>query len=73
MSKQRPGRREGTVMSCYCYSWQAALGHASALATLYLYPAVSDNGCTGRPCDQHLTAENILDNFCRADFGQFIL
>jgi len=27
-----------------------------------------DNGCTGRPCDQHVTAENILDNFCRADF-----
>jgi len=27
-----------------------------------------DNGCTGRPCDQHLSAENILDNFCRADF-----
>jgi len=24
--------------------------------------------CTGKPCDQHLTAENILDNFCRADF-----
>lgn len=27
-----------------------------------------DNACTGRPCDQHVTAENILDNFCRADF-----
>jgi len=24
--------------------------------------------CSGKPCDQHLTAENILDNFCRADF-----
>ena len=25
--------------------------------------------CSGAPCDQHITAENILDNFCRADFG----
>jgi len=24
--------------------------------------------CRGKPCDQHITAENILDNFCRADF-----
>lgn len=29
-------------------------------------PEVS--GCSGTPCDQHITAENILDNFCRADF-----
>jgi len=27
-----------------------------------------DNGCSGKPCDQPVTAENILDNFCRADF-----
>lgn len=27
-----------------------------------------DKGCTGKPCDQPVTAENILDNFCRADF-----
>jgi len=27
-----------------------------------------DNGCSGKPCDQAVTAENILDNFCRADF-----
>ena len=27
-------------------------------------------GCSNKPCDQHLTAENILDNFCRADFGE---
>ena len=26
--------------------------------------------CSNKPCDQHLTAENILDNFCRADFGE---
>ena len=31
---------------------------------------ISDNACTGRPCDQHVTAENILDNFCQADFGK---
>jgi len=24
--------------------------------------------CSAKPCDQHLTAENILDNFCQADF-----
>merc|ERR1719510_380479 len=24
--------------------------------------------CSGKPCDQAVTAENILDNFCRADF-----
>jgi len=28
----------------------------------------SDKTCSNKPCDQHLTAENILDNFCRADF-----
>jgi len=28
----------------------------------------SHQSCTGQPCDQHLTAENILDNFCQADF-----
>lgn len=27
-----------------------------------------DSSCTGKPCDQHITAENILDNFCQADF-----
>merc|ERR1719228_1417401 len=27
-----------------------------------------DTSCTGKPCDQHITAENILDNFCQADF-----
>ena len=31
---------------------------------------IPDNGCTGTPCDQHITAENILDNFCQADFGR---
>ena len=30
----------------------------------------SDKSCAGKPCDQHLTAENILDNFCQADFGK---
>ena len=29
--------------------------------------------CSNKPCDQHLTAENILDNFCRADFGELYL
>lgn len=29
---------------------------------------VADSECRGTPCDQHVTAENILDNFCRADF-----
>jgi len=27
-----------------------------------------ETSCSGKPCDQHITAENILDNFCRADF-----
>jgi len=31
-------------------------------------PSDDETACTGRPCDQHVTAENILDNFCRADF-----
>jgi hypothetical protein len=26
--------------------------------------------CGGTACDQVETAENILDNFCRADFGR---
>ena len=26
--------------------------------------------CEGAPCSQHVTAENILDHFCRADFGK---
>jgi len=30
--------------------------------------ATEEVSCSGTPCDQHLTAENILDNFCRADF-----
>ena len=33
---------------------------------------ISETACTGRPCDQHVTAENILDNFCRADFGKVL-
>jgi len=28
----------------------------------------AEAGCVGKPCDQHITAENILDNFCQADF-----
>merc|ERR1719500_1360143 len=62
-------------MQAYGFPWPAMLDcekfpqDNDMCITAQSAKAPSDDGkCTGRPCDQHLTAENILDNFCQADF-----
>jgi len=62
-------------MQAYGFPWPAMLDcekfprdNDMCITAQSVKTPADDNGCTGRPCDQHLTAENILDNFCRADF-----
>lgn len=43
-------------------------GEAEMETEVQLGSSAKGKTCSNKPCDQHLTAENILDNFCRADF-----
>jgi len=66
-------------MAAYGFPWPAMLDCAkfpedndmcitAQAAAKDSAPEDVETSCSGTPCDQHLTAENILDNFCRADF-----
>ncbi|XP_023335381.1 secreted frizzled-related protein 5 [Eurytemora carolleeae] len=72
-SKVRSGCEE--KMGAYGFPWPAMLDCAKfpqdndmCITAQAAVDVKQEETCTGTSCDQHITAENILDNFCRADF-----